>query len=277
MDANRALIVQRPEISGLENLERLPVDKIPVVAFLHRTSNVDGQIAAGELGKYLDLAVADWSTNRTDFFMKLALKIGGSDNFFPISVRHHGKLPQWRKDEDYTLNIQDFDSLKEAMTEKKKAPLIAAQRRGFDGKLYKNSGFGAPFLAQYSGEHLVVPVLVDIDYEQVKRGSIDKPLRSAINIATGHRPHSRVVVYEPMELEPIPKEDLDLLIEKRLSGNPVMLQGETKRRVDNTYAMLRSQGDDILMSIARDLPDERLGPWVARIRERYPRPLEHSS
>lgn len=268
MEANVALVIKGTEYSGEENIDKLPPDKIPVGAILHRTSNIDLQIAAAKLGRRLPLVIADWSTNIKDRFMKWALRIAGERNFSPISVSHQGPAPATRTDEQHWLNIEDFYRLEEAMLVRHRVPLIAAQRRGFDGKLYRNSGFAVPFLAQYSGQRWVLPVFVDIDYDEVKKGLVDDPRRVVRNLLPGgRRPSARVIICEPMELEPIPESEIDLVVEKFFLRHD--LPEDLDDRADSAFLKLRSQGDDILMAIGRHLPPERQGVWADRIQARY--------
>ncbi len=268
MEANVALIIKYTEYSGRENIKKLPADRVPIAAFLHRSSNTDAQIAAAELAEDLDLVIANWSTNTEDRLMKWGLRIAGNKNFSPISVALQGPAPATRTDERHWLNIADFDKLKEAMLVGHKVPLIAAQRRGFDWILYRNSGLAVPFLAQYSGQRWVLPVFVDIDYEAVQKGLVDDPRRVVRNLLPGgDKPSARVIVGEPMELELIPENEIDLVVRKFFRGEN--LPKDLDDRADRAFLEVRSQGDDIVMAIGRYLPPERQGVWADRIRTRY--------
>jgi len=275
MELNRKLVVKKPIVDGLENRWMLHKGERPVIAFLHGTSNTDAQIAASVLGKYFNIAIAGWSTNFEMPHMRVGMNLAGLEQFYPISVSHRQKSPEKYPDERYTINPEDYDRLTYAMVEEGKVPMIAAQRRRYTGELYRNSGFGAPLLAQLSGSRVVLPVCVDIDYRDVVKGLVDLPKTVIQNWLRRSRPQSYVYIDEPMRLEPISYDDLKTMMDVKFGG--VKPMGDQQGRADRTYTLLRSQGDEILMRVGSHFPPERQGMWRERIQAKYPYPLEHQT
>lgn len=280
--------VQPPEVKGRENLEKLPPGEVPIVAYFHGNSNQDGPLVIKALGNDLNFVASDWSSNRQDPIMRVALKVGGAENFSPIATQLKGAFAPLKTNEVNRVDQNDYAKLIEAMNDGK-VPLVAAQRRGLKGEVSDNSGFAVPLLAQLSEHRTVLPVGVDV-YDRVGDRPIDHPLTVLRNIAKGSwrnltrlqlgnvatsRPRSTVTVHEPIELEPIPKEDVELLLERRFSadGRTRVFSDEEKARADETFIKLRRQGDQVLLATIKDIPDSRLGKWVNRVRAlRGPRP-----
>ena len=284
MELSTKTVVNKPEVSGVENVKKI-LDgdgRIPTIAFLHRTSNVDGQIAASVLGNYFDLAVAAWNVdtgNLDDRIVGLGMKIAGKDNFYRISVTRNSEHQAQHDDEGYPLEMKELQALSDAVGTRNKVPLIAAQRRGFDGILYRSSGLGAPLVAQLSGQHLILPVFVDIDYNRVKQGLVDIPATATRNLLLHNKPNSEVIVDEPIELDAVPREQIEIAMKWLMYRTRYQRPGESQEDMTaefsqeereiakNTFGILKKQGDQIIITLGKHLPPERQGIWRRKIAE----------
>ncbi len=81
---NSELVTQRPEVVGLENLDKIPKGINPIFAGSHVRTDASIQIIARELAGKFNIGIAIQAGNRRDPLMSTLLTLVGQDNFYDI-------------------------------------------------------------------------------------------------------------------------------------------------------------------------------------------------
>jgi hypothetical protein len=259
-------VVQRPEVIGLENLEKIPKGISPIIACTHLRTERPLQIIARELDKKFDIGIALQADSRNPV-MNTLFTLVGQDNFYDIDntktvTKVDGKSE--RKDK-YTLNFNNYDVMKEAM-EKGKTMLIAAHYSPiFNGILPNKPGFAAIYLAHLSGQRVVLPVALDVYTDDSDVGRLDRASKVAKNLITGKRPKSKMTICEPIILDPIESSDIVLMkkwLTARLDQTPSELNSEEREKAVKAFKRMRQDGEKMMYALAEALPSEKRGVWV---------------
>lgn len=263
---NSESIVQRPEVVGLDNLEKIPKGMNPVIAGSHLRTDASLQIIARELDKNFDIGIAFQAENRKNPIINTMFTIIGQDHFYDVDhtttwSKVNGKS---ERDDKYMLNFNNYDVMKQAM-EKGKTMLIAAHYAPiYNGILPNKPGFAAIYLAHLSGQRVVLPVALDIYTDDPDTGRADRKGNIAKKFLTGNRPKSKMTICEPITLDLIDSADIELMkkwLMGRLNRIPLNLNIEERKRAVETFKRMRQDGERVMYALAEKLPPEKRGVW----------------
>lgn len=266
--ASSELVVQRPEVVGWENLEKIPNGMNPVIAGTHLRSDFALQIIARELDKKFDIGIALQSGNRKELLKNTGFTLIGQDNLYDIDnttkfTKVDGKS---ERDDKYALNFDNYEVMNEAMNKGKTLLISAHYSPIYDGILPNKPGFAAIYLAHRSGQGVVLPVALDIYTDDPNMGRADRmsAIKTAKDIVTGNRPKSKMTICEPIILDPIDPLDIDLMkrwVIARVSKKPIDLNPEEREKAVAAFKRMRQDGEKVMYVLAEALPPERRGIW----------------
>lgn len=263
---NSEITTKRPEVVGLENLEKIPKGINPVIAGTHLRTDSSLQIIARELDKKFDIGIAVQAENRKVPLTNTLFTVIGQDNFYDIdntTTREKVDGKSERTDK-YTLNFNNYEVMKGAM-EKGKTMLIAAHWAPvYDGILPNKPGFAAIYLAHLSGQRTVLPVALDIYTNDSDTGRADRMPKIAKDFLTGNRPKSKMTICEPITLDPIDSSSIELMkkwIVARLDRKPSGLNPEEQEKAKGAFRRMRQDGERVMYALAEALPPEKRGVW----------------
>lgn len=264
---NSELVAQRPEVAGLENLEKIPKNVNPIIAGSHLRSDASIQIIARELSSRFNIGIAIQAGNRRNPLIDVLLTLVGQSNFYDIDnttevKKVNGKTEKIHK---YKINLNNYEVMKKAM-EKGKTMLVAAHYAPiYDGILPKKPGFAVIYLAHLSGQRVVVPVALDIQTDNEDTGRIDRLSNIAKNLILGKRPKSKMTICEPITLDPIDPLSMELMkkwIMARADQKPSGLSSKEEEKAKEAYRKMREDdGSKVMYAIAQALPAEKRGIW----------------
>lgn len=264
---NSELVVQRPKVVGLENLEKIPKGVNPVIVGSHLRSDASLQIIARELDSKFNIGIAVQSGNRKVSLINALFEVIGQSNFYDIDSLTERKKVNGKsvRIDKYTLNLNNYDIMKVAM-EKGKTMLIAAHYSPiYTGVLPNKPGFAVIYLAHLSGQRVVVPVVLDMYTDDEGIGRIDRKLNIIKNLFMGKRPKSKMTICEPISLDPIDPLNIELMkkwIKARLDRKPSGLNFKDEEKAAEAYRRMRQvDGSKIMYALAQALPLEKRGVW----------------
>lgn len=271
MEANVRAFVREVHSAGVENIEKVPQRVVPVVGASHVRSDIDLQITACALDHIRNVGVSLFSSNRDFMPTNVGMTLAGQDRFFDIDISEKKQEIEGEKQlvRTFQFNPENYEVMKEAM-DKGVWPIVAAHEAPiYTGILPDKSGFAVPYLAQLNDIPCVLPVLSDIDTDpSVPIGRIDSLDYKLKNLR--QRPNASVTFCEPIVFPKIPQEDMVKMTQWVVAitnRQPSGLSPEESRKARDIYREIRSQGDQVMMAIARQLPEDRRGVWAERIRE----------
>ena len=247
-DAQLKLMTGGLRVTGLEQIDRIPPDRMVIVATSHLT-DLDIPATISALGNVLDLAVSDQSSHHKfsdEAAGYAAITLAGKKNFLPIDFQGSGaeKRPA-------VFNPDNFEPMVEAMHEGKSV-LMAAHTPSLRGQL-ERGGNGVPYLASLT-HALILPVAIELVSEE-NLGQVADQLKTALK-----RPPVRVCIGEPIEFYPIPGiERLSVLIEKRRQGNT--LSDDESAEFSRLSRALRQQSQMLMRVITHMVAFEKRGDY----------------
>jgi len=162
------------DLSGKENIEKIPEDRNIVVACSH-ISDLDMPTVAAVLSNYLNVAISDQSTHHQLDPKNPMEHIGnnilvGEENFMPIDYQttENGKIPGRFNPENYIPMVKEMDT-------KGKVVIVAASNpiENFNlsqeerAKLSSKPGYAAAYLAGMA-DAIVLPVAVYTEDNKVR-------------------------------------------------------------------------------------------------------------
>lgn len=259
-------VVQRPEVVGLENLEKIPKGINPVIAGTHLRTDTALQIIAREIDEKFDIGIAQQAGNRKNPIINTMFTIIGQDHFYDVDhattwSKVNGKS---ERDDKYMLNFNNYDVMNEAM-KKGKTILIAAHYSPiYNGILPNKPGFAAIYLAHLSGQRVILPVALEIKTEDPDTGRADRSSNVAKKLLTGNRPKSKMTICEPITLDPIDPANIELMkrwLTARQDQKPSGLTSEEHKKAKETFRRMRQDGEKVMYALAKALPPERRGVW----------------
>lgn len=253
---NSELVTQRPEVVGLENLEKIPKNVNPIIAGSHLRSDASIQIIARELSSRFNIGIAIQAGNRRDPLINTLLTLVGQSNFYDIDntteiKKVNGKTEKIHK---YKINLNNYEVMKKAM-EKGKTMLVAAHYAPiYDGILPKKPGFAVIYLAHLSGQRVVVPVALNIQTDNEDTGRIDRLSNIVKNLILGKRPKSKMTICEPITLDPIDSSSMELMkkwIMARADQKPSGLSSKEEEKAKEAYRKMREDdGNKVMYALA---------------------------
>lgn len=273
MNLNREAVFKEPKIIGLENLQKIPIEKPLIIATSH-FSDVDIQVVESSLHPKLKeirpnhtIGISIQSHNLIDPFVAPFIKLIGRENFFAYDVHYDKKNNHLQ----FLFNPENFKKMAKELQNKK--DIITAAHEPLSNikdapwELPKRSGLGAAYLAQLTTA-TILPVAVDIQS--------DRPVGMASNMketikrfATGKRPSVNVVVGEPFTLRKIDNEFLHSfevysarVNEPNWELNNKVISPEEKTKAKTALREIRKQSDMIMKKIAALLPEKKRGRWI---------------
>ncbi len=240
MHAYSRFFIKAPAIQGLNNLTEIPLDKPLVIASTH-LSDIDVQTIAAFVASYRNVGIASQTSNQRHPIIGTFLRIAGIENVFGITNEYDKKKRVSR----YTFNPEDFEIMKNVI-KNGKTIIIAAHKPTYDWQLPQKAGKGAVYLAQLA-KATILPIALDIQ-SNYPVGMADDKLNTIKRFVTRKRPNARLVVGEPIDLDPISEEDLKLMIK--------FYQTNTKNQ-HPVLTKLHNQGQLVLKALADMLPEEK--------------------
>jgi len=241
------------EVAGEENIRTIremrnsdPDNKF-VIASSH-FSDQDVQSAVKVLGRDLNIQVTGESTLLAQPQVRAYMKIVGKDNFTALSYKPADK------NERGIFNPDDFKTLEQQM-EAGKTPWIAAHKFGRGSNL-EQAKIGPLYLAQKTNSY-VIPTAMEIrGGKNVKLDeSMVAPIKQVLNRLD--------IVYHvgaPVRFEPVDVRPLDLLFEKRKSGQKITEEDFAAARA--AHNKLKQQAEQLSLLIASMLPEEQRGKYA---------------
>lgn len=259
-------VVQRPEVVGLENLEKIPKGINPVITGTHLRTDTALQIIARELDEKFDIGIAQQAGNRKNPIINTMFTIIGQDHFYDVDhtttrTKVNGKS---ERDDKYMLNFNNYDVMNEAMKKGKTILISAHYSPIYDGILPNKPGFAAIYLAHLSGQRVILPVALDMDTNDPDTGRGDRISNILKNLVTGKRPKSKMTICEPIALDPIEPSDIELMkkwITARQAQAHSDLNPEEQRKAKEAFRRMRQDGEKVMLALAAALPLERRGVW----------------
>lgn len=221
MELFTAAVAGKREVSGIENLHKVPAGSNLIVATGHIT-DLEIPLITATLGRYLDLAITDLSLHRgiSKDPTFIGLLLAGRENFLPVQYKVvRGKRIG-------VFNPVDYELMVEA-SNRGKAILIATHNPSFDGIMPKNAGVGAVHLANELENSVVLPAVANIECNNL--GQASNPFKTFLA-----RPEVTVSLGEPLVL-------------------PKYEEGDRVSRNVNKAALMNA--------IARLYPQEKRGIW----------------
>lgn len=250
MSFNRSILFQKPIVSGIKNLLKIP--DLPLVIVVSHFSDADLQIVASELCSKLKqvrpdrlLGLSLQSENLIDFKSAVLIKASGRKNFFEIDARYDKAIKRL----DFTFNPANFQKMAKALLNKidiiiaAHEPLSNIPNSGW--QLPDRAGLGAAYLAQIANA-VLLPVAVDIQTSEPVGMSADI-VGAAKRLVERDRPQVKVVIGEPFTLDKINQAELEM-VGQRISDLPAFNQ-------------LKVQGEEVIRTIAALLPEGKRGRW----------------
>lgn len=263
MEANRRMVFQTPEVSGVENLAELP--QIPLVIATSHFSDADVQTTESVLRPALNkvrpdrsLGISLQSHNLEDPATAIPIRLVGREHFFPYDVRFN-KAARYQL--RFRFNPLNFREMALALQQGRDIITAAheplSNREGAAWELPPRAGLGAAYLAQLA-RAAVLPVAVDIQ--------TDHPVGMAADIGGAikrlikrERPKVRVIIGKPLTFEEIDNQSL-ALFERYASGDKT-LSSDDQAKAIMVRNKLRQQSDVVMQSIADLLPEKKRGRW----------------
>lgn len=237
------------EISGMENLEKIPKDKKVVVAPDHKT-DMAVPLTVHALGDSLDLVITNESVHHKftgEPSMNLGMRLVGRDNFLPIDFMGKGtdKHPT-------AFNPDNFIPMMKAM-DKGKTTIVAAHNPSLGGHL-EQGGYGAVYLAEMT-DAVIIPVSIDIISKE-NLGMAQNVLRTFLK-----KPDVHIQIGEPFSLDKI--EDIGKmkeLMDKRKGGE--RLTHEEFSEFSRITEDLKEQSEALMKRLVEITPIEKRGDII---------------
>lgn len=263
---NSEIVAQKPEVTGWENLNKIPKGINPVIAGTHLRSDAPLQIIARELGGKFDIGIALQAGNRKIYLTNALFTLIGQRNFYDIdniTTRETVNGKSMRTDK-YPFNPDNYEVMKEAM-EKGKTILISAHYSPiYNGILPDKPGFAAAYLAHLSGQRVVLPVALDMYTDDEDAGRDDRRMLIVKNLLTGNRPKTKMTICEPVVFDFIDAASLALMKKWRMERyqKHSNLKPEDQEIARETFKKVRDQdGGKVMRALAKALPPEKRGIW----------------
>ena len=274
MKLNREAVFKKPELIGVENLQRIPIEK-PLIIVTSHFSDSDIQTVESSLWPRLKevrpnhtIGISIQSHNLIDPLIAPFIKLVGRENFFAYDVRYDKKNNHLQ----FFFNPENFKKMAEALQNRK--DIITAAHEPLSNipdaqwELPRRSGLGAAYLAQLANA-MLLPVAVNIQS--------DKPVGMSSNmkdvvkrLMTGKRPPVSVVIDKPFMLKKIDEKMLSIFkaYSARFNGlhegsKEKAISSEERAKTRIVLKEIREQSDMIVRKIAALLPEEKRGKWTA--------------
>jgi 1-acyl-sn-glycerol-3-phosphate acyltransferase len=209
-EASMKLMVGKIEVSGKENINKIPPNAKVIVMTTHLT-DLDMPIVVHAVAKDLDIVEMDMSPHhklfgkQSEFGTNIGMRAIGMKNFLPIDYDKDDSGKKTSK----TFNPDNFDPAVEIM-EKGKAILIAAHNPLTESAKNLDNvkgGYGGVYLAGLTGAY-ILPITVVLDKDAGIYGDGINTLKK--------KPNASVVIGEPFQFEKIDGiENLSKLIKNR--------------------------------------------------------------
>src|SRR3989344_9223666 len=256
----------------LNHIEELTPGE-PVVFAMDSMSDINWTGAVQKLLPFRKIKIANLETNTKDPKQGIpikAMEAGNEKIFVDIDNTFDIKknVPNMEFNPDNLRNIEEemgkgYDFL------------IPAYDRTVYGHLpaRKRAGIGGGLLAHLK-DVSIVPVALDIHSDEPIGRAIDIFGATLKRLATGKRPEATLKIGKPLELEKIPREELEdvlLLLTNRNAFNVRVINDEGKEEVRRdqeryqkakaNYDKLREQANTVMDAMADLLPLEKRGGW----------------
>lgn len=266
MKANERAFFQKPEVLGLDNLEKIPLDRPLIIAVTH-FSDADPQTVAAELGPEIrkrrpgHIIGLAWEYPPTSPIVEPVTKLAGARKYlYDIDT----SFDPIKDHLTFRFNPENFKKMAEAMRNNTDMiiaahqPLSNIKGKNFRWELPRLSGLGAVYLAQRAGG-VILPVAVDIQSDEPVGISVrPKDIANAL-LKLKERSKVRVIAGEPLQLDHLDSEildDFDKYVNRVKPLNPGVIE---KGR--NAHSRLKAQGDLVMRSLAVMLPQSKRGKW----------------
>lgn len=109
---------------------------------------------------------------------------------------------------------------------------------------------------------MVLPVALNIETDDPNAGRGDRFLNIAKNLLTINRPKSKMTICEPITLDPIDPQDIELMkrwITARENQVPSNLNPEEQRKAKEAFRRMWQDGDKVMYALAKALPPKSRG------------------
>lgn len=231
--------VSKTEINGVENIDKIPVDKPLVIATSH-ASNLDFPLIIKTLGERMNPQITHASFHLNPGQpQRLRYKIAGKESFSAIDS------PSGESEANQMFNPRDFDELRRVVLEEGKVPIIAAlstvEEEDIDKFKISDQANGAAYLAA-SLDATVLPIGINVE----GAGKFVNT-RSDIVKALLRKLKAKVSIGEPIYPGKLDTDPIRILLEKRKEGLPV--SGLERERFTDARKTLKQNADLIRSSI----------------------------
>jgi len=246
--------LNKPTIEGLENLTNIPRAEKLIIASTH-LSDIDTETAIATVAPYRDVSVADQSTHLEIPVFGNIMRFLGENELYKVSSRF-GKKGNWLP--AFRLNPKDYEAMR-APLEKGRVLVIAAHQPTHEWRLPNKPGLGAIYLAQITGA-TILPTAIDIHHPEF----IDFPIINLDilkRLLQGKRIDVRVAFGKPIKFTPIPYDEIRLLSKFLNHDERHVLTKDEINKSRSTLEKLKSQGAEVMRSLASMLPQEKRGVW----------------
>ncbi len=244
------------ERKGYKNLLAVPKDR-PVVIASDHLSDITLETVIGEASPFRKVAAAAQSTHLEIPVGGRFMEWAGNNRLYPVSTNEETKH---QRQAQHLYRVEDYEKMVEAM-KKGESMVTAAHRPEYSGHLPHHPGLSALTLAHLTGAP-IIPATVDIHASPDVIRSLVKDVKgTAKRLIQRNRPQASVSFGQPIELEPIPKEDLQLL--ERFINIPLRktLTDEEKDRANAVYQKMMQEGETVMLALSEMLPPEKRGKW----------------
>ena len=240
------------DVIGRENITKIPKGKKVIVVTTH-LSDRDVPLAIGMLGdEFESVGWAEASTHekfRENPGGYIGRKLSGSEHSYSVDTTKAGGA------ERGVFNPDDFEPMKEALSDGKTMFVAGYYKSTNDWKLPDRGGYGAVLLAQ-TQDTVLLPVAINTKTKE-QTGMGAHPLK-----AITQRPDVDVVIGEPFELGKIfGAERMGEIMKSRKDGP---LSKEDREEFSSLSEKLRGESDVVMEHLAELLPEDKRGAWVKR-------------